>query len=349
MAGRRMRAALKRSAFAITRDAGLLARVGDSAWRRRRLLILCYHGVSVSDEHEWNPLLYMTASSFARRLRLIERHGCHVLPLDEALRRLYDGALPDRAVVLTFDDGFHDFLVRAWPILKEHGFPATVYLTTLRCEHNAPVARVMIPYALWKARHAVFDGRDVPGLGERCSLESTESRTRVLARLARGLEAMPLAQKDEMVRRIAFRAGLDYDAMCAGRVLTLLNPSEVAALSAEGVDFELHTHRHRTPSDPDAFANEIRTNRDRILRMTGREPAHFCYPSGVCRACYLPRLREHGVVSAVTCARGFAHGTSDALQLPRVLDSERVSEAEFEAWLIGPAAWLPRRSVAPPH
>ena len=41
-----------------------------------------------------------------------------------------DGALPDRAVVLTFDDGFADFHSRAMPLLDRYGFTATVFVTT---------------------------------------------------------------------------------------------------------------------------------------------------------------------------------------------------------------------------
>src|SRR5688500_5091608 len=126
---------LKRSAFWMTRRTGLFEQVGQSAWRRGRLLILCYHGVSITDEHEWSPQLYVSAATLARRLALIKRHRCHVLRLDEGIERLYAGTLPDRAVVLTFDDGYFDFQSRALPLLEKNGFPSTVYLTTQRVEH----------------------------------------------------------------------------------------------------------------------------------------------------------------------------------------------------------------------
>ena len=40
------------------------------------------------------------------------------------------GRLPDRAVVLTFDDGFEDFHRRAMPVLDQYGYTATVFVTT---------------------------------------------------------------------------------------------------------------------------------------------------------------------------------------------------------------------------
>jgi len=91
-------------------------------WRRNRLLILGYHGVALDDEHHWDPELYMTAAVLCRRLELIRDAGCRVLPLDDAVRRLYAGDLPPRSVALTFDDGGYDFYARAFPIVEAFGY-----------------------------------------------------------------------------------------------------------------------------------------------------------------------------------------------------------------------------------
>lgn len=59
---------------------GALSICRDSAWRQRRLLILCYHGVSLDDEHLWNPELYVSPNRFEGRLRMIAEGGmpcCH--------------------------------------------------------------------------------------------------------------------------------------------------------------------------------------------------------------------------------------------------------------------------------
>ena len=46
---------LKRGTLATLRNTGVFRAALDSAWRRNRLLILCYHGISINDEHEWDP------------------------------------------------------------------------------------------------------------------------------------------------------------------------------------------------------------------------------------------------------------------------------------------------------
>jgi len=56
--------------------------------------------------------------------------GFTVLGLAEALRRLKEGLLPPKTIVLTFDDGYADFYHLVAPVLKQNGFGATVFVVT---------------------------------------------------------------------------------------------------------------------------------------------------------------------------------------------------------------------------
>jgi len=143
-------AALKTAVFGWTHAVGVSQYLADSAWRRQRLLILCYHGVSLADEHEWNPALYISPLTLARRLDALDRLGCTVLPLSEAVARLYDHNLPNRAVVLTFDDGYFDFKEKALPLLTERKYPATVYVTTERWTGDVNLAHLREAYFSWQ-------------------------------------------------------------------------------------------------------------------------------------------------------------------------------------------------------
>ena len=115
---------LKQTTLALLKGSGAFTLVHNSQWRRQRLLILAYHGISLDDEHLWNPAQYISKEVFRARLSLIEKSGCTVLPLVDGVRRLYAGDLPERSVVLTFDDGTYDFFLHAYPLLKEFDYPA---------------------------------------------------------------------------------------------------------------------------------------------------------------------------------------------------------------------------------
>jgi peptidoglycan/xylan/chitin deacetylase (PgdA/CDA1 family) len=151
-------------------------------------------------------------------------------------------------------------------------------------------------------------------------------------------------KKNELAERLAGAVGVDYDQLVRKRILQLLRPQEIAALAREGVDFQLHTHRHRTPLDEAQFRQEIRDNRHSLQSMlSGHSTRHFCYPSGIYEPEFLPWLEAEDVISATTCDPGIASRTSNPLLLPRFVDTTHVSNLEFEGWLSGAASLLPRR------
>ena len=317
-----------------------------SNWRRRRLLILCYHGISQHDEHLWNPNLYMSPATFRGRLELLKRSGCNVIPLDRAVELLLSEKLPEKSVVLTFDDGFSSFYNQAFSILKEYGFPATVYLTSYYSAFNKPVFDVMCSYLLWKGKTETLAGDEFNHEGN-FDLQSEEGRSKaaLTIRIYARDKGMSALQKDQLLTQLAERLNVDYESILAKRLLHLLSPAEVAQLAAEGVNFELHTHRHCVPTEREFFISEVEENKAFIRELTASSPSHFCYPSGVHGPQYFPFLREASVVSGVTCEIGLASRTSHVLALPRLTDTNSLQAVEFEGWLCGAATFLPRRQI----
>lgn len=333
----------KQVALGSLQTSGVFSLVQNSRWRRERLLILAYHGISQDDEHLWDYTQFMAPDLFHRRMQLIKDSGCTVLSLDEAVKRLYANDLPDKSVALTFDDGTYDFYKQAHPVLQEFGFPATLYLTTFYSGYNRPVFDVMCSYLLWKGRSRTLDLRSITGTGSQISLSSAEARKTGLREIQRRTRKFSAEEKDALAATVAELLHVDYDALLAKRILHLVNSSEVRQLAADGVDIQLHTHRHRTPVDRQLFLREIEDNRASIQEMTGVTPSHFCYPSGFHDSAFLPWLSEAGIESATTCELGLAAVGSHPLLLPRLLDVSSLSSVEFTGWLSGVSAALPRR------
>jgi peptidoglycan/xylan/chitin deacetylase (PgdA/CDA1 family) len=330
-----MRRTIKNATLGALRFTGALAFSADSVRRRNRLLILCYHGISLRDEHAWDYSMYLSPARFRQRLEALRAARVEVLPLEEGVARLRAGRLPPRAAVITFDDGFCDFHHLALPMLREFAFPATLYLSTHYCGYRLPVFNLIIPYLLWKSGRATVDW-DETGLAP-APVRTYAERLRVTRALTQFAEdrQMDTRGKDDLARGLAVRLGIDYDDLIRARMFQLMTGEEAALASQGGADIQLHTHRHRTPRDQTLFAREIRDNRDRIREFTGREAVHFCYPSGDYAPEFLPWLRELGVKTATTCRRGFVSSRSESLLLPRVLDTDNVASVEFESWLSG--------------
>ena len=87
--------------------------------------ILMYH--SIGEAHD--PMTVCPAL-FAAQMQYLAQHGYRVVSLQEAPRLLETKGDLRRAVVLTFDDGYRDFLNTAAPILNQHSFTAMLFVVT---------------------------------------------------------------------------------------------------------------------------------------------------------------------------------------------------------------------------
>jgi peptidoglycan/xylan/chitin deacetylase (PgdA/CDA1 family) len=338
---------IKLRALKLMRLLGANRLVIESPWRTSRLTILCYHGISLADEHCWRPGLYIDPDQFLSRMHLLQKRRCCVLSLHEGLERLTNGSLPKRAVCVTFDDGFYDFYSTARPILREFSFPATVYLTTYYSNHSdRPIFELMLSYALWKRRSATLD---LPGILPHPVALRDGGCERAFAAIESHCNARSLSgrERHEVLQKICRQIDFDLTGATGQRLLSLMSGPEVARAADQGFDIQLHTHRHRVFGKRDHFYADLEENRETIRRLTGMTPTHFCYTGNFHRAEIGAWLRAAQIHSAATCNAGLASRTSDRYGLPRVADLASTEEVEFDAWVCGVADLFPKR-VYPP-
>jgi peptidoglycan/xylan/chitin deacetylase (PgdA/CDA1 family) len=92
----------------------------------RRIRILLYHSIDDS-----GSLMSTSAVTFRRQMDYIKKRGYHTISLSEFVNDAYqEKTLSKKLVVITFDDGFENNYLYAFPILKQYGFSATIFLTT---------------------------------------------------------------------------------------------------------------------------------------------------------------------------------------------------------------------------
>ncbi len=101
-------------------------------WNRKRVIFLCYHGVTERPTRapEDSKALQVNRRKLAAHLDVLARRY-HPISLGDYLTARDTGQrLRDYSVILTFDDGFRNFLTVAAPLLVERNIPATVFLIT---------------------------------------------------------------------------------------------------------------------------------------------------------------------------------------------------------------------------
>jgi peptidoglycan/xylan/chitin deacetylase (PgdA/CDA1 family) len=89
--------------------------------------ILAYHAVGTVQPAD-DPLdLFLSPETFAKQMQFLSRHR-RVVPLAEAVDRRYEHG--QSRVAITFDDGYRCLIQHALPVLREFGFPATLFVPT---------------------------------------------------------------------------------------------------------------------------------------------------------------------------------------------------------------------------
>ena len=313
-----------------------------SRWLTRdRLRILCYHGAWLGGEQP-NPFnfLYMQPKRFAHRLQLIEKLGLPVLPLGLALERMRGHGLPPCAVAITIDDGWFGTYKHMVPLLASRGWPATLYLTTHHVAHETPVFGVAMQHVLLAAPQRRLAAKILPGHGDdrrAFDLDVAPQRTTALELLDECAQALPdAALREDLLWKIADELGYDWKRARDERWFHLINPDEARDSVRQGIDLQLHTHRHRLlRHGQSCIGQELADNRAWLQTMGSCSTQHFCYPSGRWQPTDFEALRQAGVVSATTTDNGLCVASSELLALPRILDGDRLSDIELEAELCG--------------
>lgn len=281
------------------------------------LVILTYHRILP----EPDPYLadVVDRATFAWQMSVLNKYY-QVLPLTEAVDKLYSGNLPSGAIAVTFDDGYADNYHTALPILKQYNIPATIFVATGFLDGGIMWNDQLIE----SIRNAQQDSLDLSevGLG-RYSLECEADRIQTVHAILENIKYMDFARRSDFAAQIQqqLAANIPTDLM--------LTSEQVKQLSQQGVEIGGHTDLHPILSNlSDAQAEqEIASGREKLHAITGKAVQVFAYPNGRYRQDFGDRdidiVRKLGFTSAVSTAWGSATSASNRWKLPRGLSWDK--------------------------
>ncbi len=314
------------------------------AFRRfgpRRLTVLAYHRVldlpaAGFDADRSN--VSATPAAFREQMDHV-RARFDVIDVDRLLAWLRgEGALPDRPLLITFDDGYRDNFEQAFPILREKRLPAVLFVTTGFVGSSRPFYWDRVAGAFERTRRA---SASVAGIGA-LAWGSERDRDRALRAVIGRLKRLPNEEKEHRVDALV--DALDIEAAPGADSLSL-SWDQVREMAANGISIGGHTHTHpilsRLPLD-EARA-EIATCIARLEAEVPRSVPVFAYTNGLEGDFGLEHeriLAERGVRAAFTLLPGpasWAEVRARPLAIRRILVRRDDHRFRFEARLAGAA------------
>lgn len=275
----------------------------------RRLLVLCYHGVSAQVPDVPDPDgLHVPARLFEDQVELIVRHYRPV-SLGQVRAHLEGRAeLPRSAVLLTFDDGYRNVARHALPFLRRLGVPSVVF----------PVAGAVESGAwLWTSE-----------------VEWRRSATPDFGTLRKWLKALPVSERRSWLAR-EFperepRPLCDYS-LAGWNELAEALASGLVAIGSHGL-----SHEPLTTCDGRELGEELGRSRRLISERLNVEVDAVAYPNGDWSSSVVAVARDVGYRLGFTTAARHVRENDDALLLPRILvgraDAPEVLASRLAGW-----------------
>lgn len=211
------------------------------------VIVLCYHRF---EEKPKDPKdgMSITPAAFESQMQAITEHGFTVIGMQDFLAwRRGEKSVPEKSCVITIDDGYRSGYDVAWPILKKHGFPFSMFVYTAFVKGGALAGGGSLSWAeLAEMRDAGVDiqshtvnhqslrvkkgkfQNQFPSYEEWLKNEIAGSKRQIEAQLGISVQAIayPYGIHSDLVRAMAMEAGYEAAFSTYGQRLTYHSPAD---------------------------------------------------------------------------------------------------------------------------
>jgi O-antigen/teichoic acid export membrane protein/peptidoglycan/xylan/chitin deacetylase (PgdA/CDA1 family) len=286
-----------------------------AVFRSKAVIVITYHRIN-DDNASATDFPGLSESKFRAQMEWIKKNCDPIQP-----ENLFD---PSRkrsrlkpTVLITFDDGYRDYHDRAYPILKELGIPALVFLSTDFIDRGGLIWTEAIHRAVmlttkqsarfpWNAESTV-------------SIADIASKLNWIREAKSYLKGIPNPDREQYVQQIFEDLGVpDPTANLDRQMMTW---DEVrATMSVTRFGGHSHTHPILSRLSEDEMRREVENCYALIAKETGQAPKFFAYPNG--RAIDFNNdvkriVKESGFTLAFSTIQGSVHMDADPLAVPR--------------------------------
>ncbi|MDR2440289.1 MAG: polysaccharide deacetylase family protein [Planctomycetaceae bacterium] len=251
-------------------------------WTRRRLLGLCYHSVvsDASPQNDARTRIAVTVTQFNEQLKEL-RKNWNPVSLLQIRNAIENGIpLPDRAVHISFDDGYRNNLTLAVPLLAQYEIPATIFVTT-----NMIATHGELIWALeLHERLVAFPDSEIEIDGTTYPLPPPESpkRTEIALELLNHVKRLPIKECNILLQKLRNRVMIDWSPSWKRELYEFLDWDELRLLRGQGIEIGAHTLSHPVLSclNQAELNRELLESKRCLERELGIECDVLAYPFG---------------------------------------------------------------------
>jgi len=245
------------------------------------LLIFRYHRVSSSaDKKEY---MSIPADAFEQQMIFI-KNNFKIVPMAEGVKAMRGGDCDGMRASINFDDGYMDNYLHAFPVLKRHKIPATIFLTTdfIGKRHSFWWDEVFNRVSAWHA-------------------DSEES--------ADTLNMELVGRKEEEIKIFIESLKKDFSGPGTDKLCQMLGWDEIKEMSEHGISFGSHTKTHRNLCllEDAEIREELAGSKNIIEENTGKRVEEFSYPFGK----FDKKVWAMAIEAGYGCARTSLRGIND--------------------------------------
>jgi peptidoglycan/xylan/chitin deacetylase (PgdA/CDA1 family) len=259
-----------------------------------------YHRVAELPSDAWR--IAVSPAHFEQHLQVLQKNYT-VLPLAELAEAVGRRAVPKRAVAITFDDGYDDNFLQAYPLLERYKLPATFFIASgnighttefwwdelehlilfteyLPSTYKSSVAGQLVEATLADEAHLDSALRQQHQRWNACLESPPTRRTALFLQLWRLLRPLPHLAQQQHLQQLRQWAGQPPAARATYRSMSTVQLRELAASQRHTLGVHTVSHPALAFHSPTEQQRELVENKEFLTRLTGHQPTLVAYPYG---------------------------------------------------------------------